>query len=179
MMDSTQVMSASEHTEVNAKGYNNPSDFGEQLRLMCLFSAHMKLPVYYRFVGGNITYAAAMALCVEDMGLSDMVCAAGKARPAFRNEFTAFPGMANNKQAEGLAWRVINQFHPYPADLFLFDFNSAATTSSLFSVPRPRFPSVSFPPRYVHQFPPFRTAFPAPETQCLSVSYAAMSMPSY
>jgi hypothetical protein len=78
LMDSTHVMSSSEHLEVNTKGYNNSFDFGKQLRLMYLFSAKMKLPVYYRLLGGNIVDVAAMALCVEEMGLSDVVYIADK-----------------------------------------------------------------------------------------------------
>jgi transposase len=38
----------------------------------------MKLPVYYRLLGGNIVDVAAMALCVEEMGLSDVVYIADK-----------------------------------------------------------------------------------------------------
>jgi hypothetical protein len=45
---------------------------------MYLFSAKMKLPVYYRLLGGNIVDVAAMALCVEEMGLSAVVYIAGK-----------------------------------------------------------------------------------------------------
>jgi hypothetical protein len=78
LMDSTHVMSASEQLEVNTKGYNNSFDFGKQVRLMYLFSAKMKLPVYYRLLGGNIVDVAAMALCVEEMGLSDVVYIADK-----------------------------------------------------------------------------------------------------
>jgi hypothetical protein len=75
LMDSTHIMSASEHLEVNAKGYNNSFDFGKQLRLMYLFSARMKLPV---FLGGNIVDVAAMVLCVKEMGVSDVVYIADK-----------------------------------------------------------------------------------------------------
>jgi hypothetical protein len=78
LMDSTHVMSASEHLEVNAKGYNGSFDFGKQIRLMYLFSAKMKLPVYYRLLGGNIVDVAAMALCVTEMGVSDVVYIADK-----------------------------------------------------------------------------------------------------
>jgi hypothetical protein len=60
LMDSTPVMSALEGLEVNAKGYNGSFDFGKQIRLMYLFSAKMKLPVYYRLLGGNIVDVAAM-----------------------------------------------------------------------------------------------------------------------
>ena len=78
LMDSNHVMSASEHLEVNAKGYNNSFDFGKQVRLMYLFPAQMKLPVYYRLLGGNIVDVAAMALCVAEMGVSDVVYIADK-----------------------------------------------------------------------------------------------------
>ncbi|MDR2741275.1 MAG: hypothetical protein LBB98_03880 [Treponema sp.] len=78
LMDSTHVMSALERLEVNAKGYNGSFDFGKQLRLMYLFSAKMKLPVYYRLPGGNIVDVAAMALCVKEMGVSDVVYIADK-----------------------------------------------------------------------------------------------------
>jgi hypothetical protein len=78
LMDSTHVMSASEHLEVNAKGYNGSFDFGKQVRLMYLFSAKMKLPVYYRLLGGNIVDVAAMDLCVREMGVSDVVYIADK-----------------------------------------------------------------------------------------------------
>jgi hypothetical protein len=78
LIDSTHVMSASEHLEVNAKGYNGSFDFGKQLRLMYLFSAKLKLPVYYRLLGGNMVDVATMALCVEEMGVSDVVYIADK-----------------------------------------------------------------------------------------------------
>jgi hypothetical protein len=63
LMDLTQVMSASECPAVNAKGDHGSFDFGKQVRLMYLFPARMKLPVYYRLPGGNIADVAAMA-CV-------------------------------------------------------------------------------------------------------------------
>jgi hypothetical protein len=78
LMDSTHMMSASEYLEVNAKGYNGSFDFGKQIRLMYLFSATLKLPVYYRLLGGNMGDVAAMALCVEEMGVSDVVYIADK-----------------------------------------------------------------------------------------------------
>jgi hypothetical protein len=78
LLDSTHVMSASEHLEINAKGYNGSFDFGKQLRLMYLFSARMKLPVYYRLLGGNIVDVAATALCVKEMGVSEVVYIADK-----------------------------------------------------------------------------------------------------
>jgi transposase len=78
LMDSTPVMSASERLDVNAKGYNGSFDCGKQVRLMYLFPAGMKVPVYYRLVGGNIVDVAAMALCVKEMGVSGVVYIADK-----------------------------------------------------------------------------------------------------
>jgi hypothetical protein len=46
MMDSTHAMSASDNLAINVKGYNPAHDFGKQVRLMYLFSAEMKRPVY-------------------------------------------------------------------------------------------------------------------------------------
>ena len=48
LMDSTHAVSVSENLSVNAKGYNPDFDFDKQIRLMYLFSAQMKQPVYYR-----------------------------------------------------------------------------------------------------------------------------------
>jgi transposase len=45
---------------------------------MYLFSAKMKRPVYYRLLDGNIVDVAAMALCVQEMGFSDVLYIADK-----------------------------------------------------------------------------------------------------
>jgi hypothetical protein len=73
MMDSTHVSTVSEQLGVNAKGYNPSHDFDEQIRLMYLFSAQMKQPVYYRLINGNITDISSMSLCVKEMNVSDVV----------------------------------------------------------------------------------------------------------
>lgn len=78
MMDSTHVISKSELLTVNAKGYNHSFDFEKQIRLMYLFSAEMKKPVYYRLINGNITDIKSMALCVEEMSLKDVIYIADK-----------------------------------------------------------------------------------------------------
>jgi hypothetical protein len=46
MMDSTHLMSASENMGINAGGYNSSFDFGKQVRLMYMFSAELKKPIY-------------------------------------------------------------------------------------------------------------------------------------
>jgi hypothetical protein len=77
-MDSTHCMSASERLGVNAKGYNRRSGFGKQIRLMYLFSAQMKKPVYYRLINGNIPDVTSMSLSVKEIGIRDAVFIADK-----------------------------------------------------------------------------------------------------
>ena len=73
LLDSTHALSASDNLAVNAKGYNPAFDFEKQIRLMYLFSAQMKQPVYYRLINGNITDVKSMALCVKEMEIPDNV----------------------------------------------------------------------------------------------------------
>jgi len=63
----------SDHLAVNAKGYNPDFDFDKQIRLMYLFSAQMKQPVYYRLINGNITDVKSMSLCIKEMNVKDKV----------------------------------------------------------------------------------------------------------
>ena len=73
LMDSTHVLSVSENLAINAKGYNPDFDFKKQIRLMYLFSAQMKQPVYYRLINGNITDVKSMSLCMKEMNVKDRV----------------------------------------------------------------------------------------------------------
>jgi transposase len=73
LMDSTHTMSVSEQLAINAKGYNPNFDFDKQIRLMYLFSAQMKQPVYYRLINGNITDVKSMSLCIEEMKIKNEV----------------------------------------------------------------------------------------------------------
>jgi len=73
LMDSTHSFSVSEHLSINAKGYNPNFDFEKQIRLMYLFSAQMKQPVYYRLINGNITDMKSMLLCIKEMDVKDRV----------------------------------------------------------------------------------------------------------
>jgi len=73
LMDSTHTVSVSENLSVNAKGYNPDFDFDKQIRLMYLFSAQMKQPVYYRLINGNITDIKSMTLSVKEMDIKNKV----------------------------------------------------------------------------------------------------------
>jgi hypothetical protein len=73
LMDSTHSLSASKNLAVNAKGYNPDFDFEKQIRLMYLFSAQMKHPVYYRMINGNITDVKSMSLCIKEIKMPENV----------------------------------------------------------------------------------------------------------
>jgi hypothetical protein len=85
LIDSTHLMSSSENMAVNLSGYNSSFDFGKQLRLMYMFSAELKRPVYYRLINGNITDISSMALCVKEMGVQNVVFIADKGFYSERN----------------------------------------------------------------------------------------------
>lgn len=78
LMDSTHVMSELENLGVNVPGYNPNFDFGKQIRLMYLFSADIKQPVYYRLVNGNIPDVSSLSLCVKEMGGKNVIFIADK-----------------------------------------------------------------------------------------------------
>lgn len=78
MMDSTHVQSNSEKLAVNAKGYNSSFNFERQIRLMYIFSSHLRQPVYYRLINGNIVDSSSMPLCIEEFGLRNVVFVADK-----------------------------------------------------------------------------------------------------
>lgn len=78
MMDSTHITTVSDHLDVNAKGYNPAHDYDEQIRLMYIFSAHLKQPVYYRLINGNITDIKSMATCVNELHVKDVIFIADK-----------------------------------------------------------------------------------------------------
>ncbi len=78
MMDSTHATSLSEQIAINAKGYNPNHDYDKQVRLMYLFSAQLKQPVYFRLINGNITDSKSMSLCVKEMNIRDVIYIADK-----------------------------------------------------------------------------------------------------
>lgn len=73
MMDSTHVISKSDLLTVNARGYNADFDYDEQIRLMYLFSAENRHPVYYRLINGNITDVKSMSLCLAEMQVQNVI----------------------------------------------------------------------------------------------------------
>jgi transposase len=77
-MDSTHVMSASEHLGSNEKGYKGVGDFGKQIRLMYVFQRKLSRSIYYRPVNGNMTDISSMSLCVKELGIRQVVFIADK-----------------------------------------------------------------------------------------------------
>jgi transposase len=78
LMDSTHVTTTSQHLGINAVGYNADGDYDKQVRLMYLFSAQLKKPIYYRLINGNITDLKAMKLCIKEMKVDNVIYIADK-----------------------------------------------------------------------------------------------------
>ena len=78
MIDSTHIPTLSENLHVNALGYNPHHSYDPQIRLMYIFSAQMKQPVYYRLINGNITDVTSMKMCVDELNVKDVVFIADK-----------------------------------------------------------------------------------------------------
>ena len=71
LLDSTHSVTVSDNLAINAKGYNPNFDFDKQIRLMYLFSAQMKQPIYYRLVNGNIPDIKSMSLSIKEMNIKN------------------------------------------------------------------------------------------------------------
>jgi hypothetical protein len=78
MMDSTHIHSLSGKLAINAIGYNSSFNYDKQIRLMYIFSALDKQPVYYRLINGNITDSSSMPLCLREFGAQNVVFVADK-----------------------------------------------------------------------------------------------------
>lgn len=78
MIDSTHIPTLSENLHVNALGYNPQRSYDPQIRLMYIFSAEMKQPVYYRLINGNITDVKSMKKCLEELNAQNVVFIADK-----------------------------------------------------------------------------------------------------
>ena len=78
MIDCTHVQSLSRNIHVNAKGYNPDHNHDPQIRLMYIFSARLKQPLYYRLVNGNITDLKSMKMSVEEFGVENVIFIADK-----------------------------------------------------------------------------------------------------
>jgi hypothetical protein len=111
MMDSTHSLSASENLAINAKGYNSNFDFEKQIRLMYLFSAQMKQPVYYRLVNGNITDVKSMSLCIHEMNAKGKIV------------FIADKGFFSAENLEMMNREKLSYIIPLRRDNLLIDFS--------------------------------------------------------
>lgn len=110
MIDSTHIPTASEHLHINALGYNPGQSFDEQIRLMYIFSAQLKQPVYYRLINGNITDVKSMKKCVEELQAKNVV-------------FIADKGFYSQQNTEMMQRNELNYLIPIQRNNGLTDFN--------------------------------------------------------
>ena len=114
LMDSTHSLSVSENLAVNAKGYNPNFDFEKQIRLMYLFSAQMKQPVYYRLINGNITDVKFMSLCIKEMNVQGRVV------------FIADKGFFSAENIAGMDEENLSYIIPFHRNNSMIDFSPLA-----------------------------------------------------
>lgn len=109
MMDSTAVTTVSENIYVNSIGYNPNHDFDKQIRLMYLFSAEQKQPVYYRLINGNITDVTSMKQCIDELGVNNVI-------------FIADKGFYSKKNIENLKTNSLHYIIPLYRNNNLIDY---------------------------------------------------------
>ena len=78
LIDATHLLSYSQGMEIAKIGYNNQHEFTPQVNLLFIYSATLKIPVYYRIVPGNIREVKAFKLTLQDSGIKDAVVIADK-----------------------------------------------------------------------------------------------------
>jgi transposase len=73
LADGTHLISHSQNMTLAKEGYNSSQIHDPQINLMFLFSAKLKLPVFYRILAGNIREVKSFKLTIEESGLNDVV----------------------------------------------------------------------------------------------------------
>ncbi|GAB4406285.1 MAG: transposase [Thermodesulfovibrionales bacterium] len=78
LIDATHLLSYSQEMDIAKGGYNNQHEFAPQVNLLFIYSATLKLPVYYRIVQGNVREVKAFKLTLQESGIKDAVVIADK-----------------------------------------------------------------------------------------------------
>jgi hypothetical protein len=124
LMDSTHFFSDSEYLTTNAIGYNSNLDFQKQIRLMYMFCAQISKPVYFRLVNGNVADVTSMKLCLQEIGVKNVILVADK----------GFHSDENIKQLEmeGLNYLVPLRRNNAATDYTAFETNEAKKKKQFF-----------------------------------------------
>ena len=78
LFDGTNIISGSEHMDINRWGYNSHREYEPQINLLYAFSASEEAPGYYRVLPGNIRDVRAFRKCIEELDIDDAVIIADK-----------------------------------------------------------------------------------------------------
>ena len=78
LADGTHLISHSQNMILAKKGYNSSQTHDPQINLLFLFSAKLKLPVFYRIIPGNIREVKSFRLTIDESGLDDVIIIADK-----------------------------------------------------------------------------------------------------
>ena len=84
LADGTHLISHSQNMVLPKEGYNSSQDHDPQVNLIFLFSAKLRLPIFYRILPGNIRDVKSFKLTIEESGLDDVVIITDK---GFYSEF--------------------------------------------------------------------------------------------
>ncbi len=98
LIDATHLLSYSQGMEIAKIGYNNQHEFTSQVNMLFIYSATVKIPVYYSIVPGNVREVKAFKLTLQDSGIKDAVVIADK---GFYSE-----GNVTELQREGLQYII-------------------------------------------------------------------------
>lgn len=78
LFDGTNIITKSEHMEINRLGYNSHRQFDPQINLLYAFSYEQRQPVYYRIVPGNVRDVSSFRHAVSESGIHDVTVIADK-----------------------------------------------------------------------------------------------------
>ena len=78
LVDLTHLPLKSEHIPLSRPGYNSHMDFQPQCNVLYVFSASLRLPVFYRLLPGNIREVKAIRLTLQESQVKDCVLVADK-----------------------------------------------------------------------------------------------------
>ena len=73
IVDGTHLLSKSQGVDAAVPGYNSKRVWDPQIRLMLIHSLDTHHPVYYRFVTGSLNDMSAVALTIQEAGITNAV----------------------------------------------------------------------------------------------------------
>ncbi len=109
LFDGTDLFSNSKKMEITKYSKTKKGTFDSVANLMFAFSVELKLPLYYRFLPGNIKDVKAFKLCLEELKIKDVVVITDK-------------GFSSKKNIEELLKEQLKFISPLKRNSTLIDY---------------------------------------------------------